>query len=410
MRHGRLMAYTGSPWLMALIVFILTSVYVGTSFGGATYWPFMDFLLKSWPGLVLIALLAINQTAWSVRLVLKRRQPLAAEMDAIKAMDVHEHLPPDSPMKDTAQFARWLRAQGYAPVETSGSLWARRGRASILPGMVLRAGIALSLIALVASVYFVAAGQVLLTSGQKARVLGQEVQAISIDPGMPAEFLQAGTNVRGGFTLDDIKVTLRSGGREFTATGGYPVRISGLYYRIIHLGYAQPANTVRGQDILMLDVLPPGSVSTHEIGGTGAYEFRLAPERTVKKGLVSGGLYDLHTPRYAINPRGGKSEAVVARSGEGFFKLQGMRITLGQAGLYVRLSVVDYPAMPLLKLGLRAMALGLLMMFVRLGWYERRFAATMHEGRLLVGYSEEFYGKWGVFKFRRWMSAPPFTS
>jgi hypothetical protein len=220
-----------------------------------------------------------------------------------------------------------------------------------------------------------------------------------IEAGLSDEFLNLG---KVSFELGNVSALVSVGDEEFIVTGGYPVKAAGLYWRLRHLGYAQTVKIEGVLETKMLDVLPPGTASAHHlISGGQVYEFRLAPEKAIKKGLITGDVFDLKMPRYDLSPRGKKGEKVKLKAGESAI-IDGSVVAFGQPGYYVRLLAVRDPALPLLRLGFYITFLGVLLMLVRLFWYEQRMAALMHEGRVLIGYSEEFYKKWGIYKFRKW--------
>jgi hypothetical protein len=176
-----------------------------------------------------------------------------------------------------------------------------------------------------------------------------------------------------------------------------PAKAGGAYYRLTHLGYALPI-TGQGLDgVHHLDVLPPGK--THK-PGKGDIRIRLEPVKTMKKGLLTGRVYDLASPSFGILKGKGGSESIFTlkpgRSSEnGEFEI-------GEPGLYLRIKAVRDPAIPLMKLAIAVLLAGSALMLLRPLWYERRFMAVEKNGRLLIGYSEEFLKKWGVYKFRNW--------
>ena len=396
--------YTGSPWTVAGITLTLTCVYIAMSFGGPSWHEFMEFIFSSAVGLVLYLSLALSLTAWSALAVLKRQPPLVISAEDVRLMDEHIHMGSAPEMKTLGDVSAWDKTKGFSKVShIEGGIVGTRGSLSILPGIVLRAGVALLMLAVLASWHGRVSQDIVITEGGIAEVMGMKVEAISIDAAIPDEFLSVGTV---GFVLDDIRLKLKSGEGEFEMGGSYPVKSGGVYWRLADLGYAQPVSLEGGgSNVIMLKLLPPGSVDTARLSPEGeTYEFRLSPAKKVRKGLLSGDLFKLKTPSYSISKRGKKDTAVVAKAGQAF-EIGKDRGEFGEAGMFVRLEAVRDPALPVVKAGLFLMALGSLLMLLRLFWYERRFMAVMHEGTPLVGYSEEFYSKWAVYKSRLWFEA-----
>lgn len=395
----RALRYMASPWSTAALCMVLVSIYIAMSFGGAPYAPFIDFIFRSFPGLLLYLGLIVNLTAWSVQIIIKRAGKKVISPEAIMSMDGFMHLSPDSKIKDLEAAVKWFSARGFNPRSTLDGVSALKGALGIIPGIVLRAGFVLVMLSALVSAHIIESDGVLLIDGGAVAIFNMEVRAASIDAGLPEEFLNLG---KVSFELDNISAALSFNGEEFTATGGYPSKAAGLYWRLRHLGYAQPVSVDGKDSLLMLDVLPPGAASAHSlISGGEAYEFRLAPEKAVKKGLISGNLFDLRAPRYELSPRGRKGKKITIKSGESA-SIGDSRVELSPPKLYVKLLAVRNPVLPLLRLGFLITSLGVLLMIVRLFWYERRIAAVMHDGRVLMGYSEEFYKKWAIYKFRKW--------
>jgi hypothetical protein len=394
-----------TKWATAALCLALSAVYIAMSFGEAPYEPFVEFIFSSAPGLILHIGLIISLTAWSVLATIKRIRKEVVSPDSINSMDECVHLPSGSGIGTMDEASEWMRRMGFSPRASGEGIEAGGGRLGIIPGIVLRAGLALLMLSALMSHHMRETDHALLAQGGRmsvampATLLGREVYPVRIDAGLSDEFLNLGS---AGFELEEVSAIFRTGQDEFRVTGGYPTRAAGLYWRVRHLGYAQTVQHEGVLETLMLDVLPPGTASAHSLAPGGqVHEFRLAPEKAVKKGLITGDVFDLKAPRYELSPRGKKGAKVKVRAGESAL-MDGREAAFGLPGHYVRLQAVRDPALPLLRLGFYITSLGVLMMLLRLFWYERRIAAVMHEGRVLIGYSEEFYKKWGIYKFRKW--------
>lgn len=392
----------GSRWAMAAITLAMGSVYVAMTFGESPYTRFTDFIFHSPLGLALYCGLVISLVAMSVLAVVRRIRPIAPSVDAVRSMDAHVHFTDPQGPDSLEGIAQWLATSGFRPRIVPQGLLARRGALSVLPGTVLRAGVALVMVALLMGAHMRQEQQAIVAGGGESVVLfDREVRAVSISSDISSEYLQVG---KADFVLQGLSALMLEGHAEFRVTGWYPVSHGGLYWRIVHMGYVQPVEHGGVTEFLELDLLPPGHVAVASpLPGAGVYEFRLAPERQIKKGLITGDVYNLISPRYELSPRGRKDGMIMARATEAA-RIGVDNVQLGPAGLYVTLLAARDPSLPFLRAGLLVLALALLMMIARIFWYERVFVAVMHEGSPLLGYSEEFYKKWGIYKFRRWTS------
>jgi len=404
-RGIRVLGHAASPWTTAGLCLALSAVYIGMSFGEAPYETFIEFIFASAPGLILFLSLIMNLTAWSLLAVFKRSRKEVLTPETVRSMDESVLLPADSGIRNIGQASEWFERMGFSPRPSGEGIESRKGRLGIVPGIVLRTGLGLLLLSALLSHHMREIDEALLVQGGEpglATLLGREVVPLRIEAGFSEEFLDLGKE---SFELHDTSALVSVGGEEFTVTGGYPVKVAGLYWRIVHIGYMQPVTRMKTTLWLPLDVLPPGRASAHAMPNVfrdgRVYEFRLAPEKKVKKGLISGDVFNLAEPSYVLSPRGIRGGEVTIRSGS--LPLSSMRMAeFGRPGYYVRLLAVGDPALSLLELGFYISSLGVLLMIVRLFWYERRMAAVMYEGRVLMGYSEEFYRKWGIYKFRKW--------
>jgi hypothetical protein len=245
--------------------------------------------------------------------------------------------------------------------------------------MVLRLGAILLMASLPLSGLLRVENEALLDEGGSASMLGTEVRLEAIEAELPQNYLQVGENT--DFRLEGVQARLALQSGEVMAGSGMPAKAGGVYYRLTHLGYALPIKGQGLDGVHHLDVLPPGK--THKPGKRDL-SIRLEPVKTMKKGLLTGRAYDLASPSFGILKGKGGSERIYTpkpgrSSEEGEFEI-------GEPGLYLRIQAVR----------------GSALMLLRPLWYERRFMAVEKNGRLLIGYSEEFLKKWGVYKFRNW--------
>ena len=110
-------------------------------------------------------------------------------------------------------------------------------------------------------------------------------------------------------------------------------------------------------------------------------------------------VYDLASPAFSLRPRGSDPGSVIVVA-EG--RADG-GLGVAGVGLYVRVEAVDDPAMPYIRLGLALALGGALLMLTRLFWLRTLIAATIVDGHVILGYSSEYYRKWSVYRFSRWL-------
>ncbi|TAN40939.1 MAG: hypothetical protein EPN22_16640 [Nitrospirae bacterium] len=274
---------------------------------------------------------------------------------------------------------------------------------SIIPGTVLRLGLVIFMAALLISVNYRKTDERVLHKNAPSVLFDKDLELMSIEHKIPDEFLQVGEESI--FRLDRVAARLRAKDGVFVVSSGYPVRHEGVYYRISDIGIAQQAaitiDHAKIADNLDLKILPPGKTDTVTSGLDGtALVVSLDPEKTSRKGLVSGSLYDLKNPKYKIDVQKNKkkvSEFVLKPYEKA--ALGNTSVNLGGHSFFVKVTAVSDPALPWLYAGFVLIISGSGLMLSRFFWYEKKVCALAHEGRIFVGYSEEFFKKWGIMKF-----------
>jgi hypothetical protein len=388
----------GSWWVTVALSLIFAALYVYLGFGENTYQRWIRIVFHSPPGLIVYVCLVANIALASLRVAIDRLKEKEITPEAVKEMDVYASLPPEAPLDE---ISGWMRRKGFHPDAGGGGLIARKGKFCFVPGTVMRAGLVVFMAAFALGLHIRETDEALLHEGESAALLGREARLGRITSSLPEEFLQVGE--KSIFELKDVSATLSSSGRTHEITPGYPGRFEGLYWRITHIGYRQPLVVDETAFAPDLDVLPPGRTHRVETKGDGpSLSFTLEPEETISKGLLTGRLYNLRSPRYrlALKDGGEKHEAVLGPSGSS--ELGGVPVSLGEKSLYVRINAVYDPALFWVYAGIVLTLLGALLVLTRFFWYERLMRAAAAEDALLIGYSEEFYRKWGVMKFQRW--------
>ncbi len=386
----------GSGWLTALLFALIALAY---SFAGArgeepfALWE--HFLTQTASGLLLYTILCLNLLVSSALIIRKRLAVHNSSPEAISKMDALLEISGEIRGHGLDDIEKLMLKNGYSPVRQMGNknLYARKGRLSFIPGVLLRAGLMVVLVSLPVSQTLREQAYVTMTEGDTISVLGSVVTLNGLDVPLPEEFIQTGqAGDESLLRLAGLQAALSVGGNEITLHDGVPSTKGGIALRVSHLGYTLPISTKEGKTLAYLDALPPGRESKPAFGMTALIE----PERLVKKGLLSGSLYNLKDPRFRIITEHGE---YLLKSGE---TSEDKRLGLGALGLYVQVEARMDPALSFLKAGLVMFMLGLVLMPLRVFWYEMRVEALQIGDRIIIGSSDEFFKAWGIERFRQW--------
>ena len=406
MTRSVLYRIVSSWWLTAFIGTVLSAVYAFFSLGEDAFEQWRSFIFHSIPGISLYLLLTANLLVISIRIIHSALSYPVPDPAAVKRMDAHVSV--DAGAGTLDRISRWMVSKKFKPLSVKDGLYAVRGRLSFIPGLILRSGIVMIMVSAVFSIHLRKTGEARLREGGHADVLGMEISVEHIRSGLPDEFLQVGE--RNMFRINSLSAQILVSGSRKSVSNGFPVRVNGRYLRLIHTGFFQPftfgAQGRRLQEDAYLDILPPGR--THIVSlpdGEFLLTFRLKPAKTIKKGLLSGKLYNLRKPVYTIVVQKGKSknvsEIISASPGE-TVEGKGYTLSLGKQGTFVTLEAVEDPALFWLYAGTIVTIVGILLMPLRFFWYRREMVATREDDAIHIGYREEFYRKWGIQKFYRW--------
>jgi len=406
MRNGRILSLFGSWWLTALLLLALVAAYLSFSFGRNPFPAWSAFVFHTSVGIAVYLGLIVNLGSASVRIALARLRRPTLSIDEIRTMDVYAayRLQGDQTVLRTAELFG-VRSRSIAGAEYG--IRQVSGRWSFLPGAVFRLGLIVTLLCLLVTAHARKTYDTTLRDGERKDILGSSVLLAGIAAELPADHLQIGGE-DGTFLLKGVSARIDAGGRTAEATPGFPTGINGLWYRVVHVGYAQEVTiTLHGKKSSMaadLDLLPPGRSSIVPLpSGKANLAFSLDPDRTIEKGLLKGKQFNLADPAYRVVVYEGKS-----REGEKGMRMKpGDRATVGPAlialgkqGLSVRLQIVSDPGLPFLYAGMIIVLAGLCAMLSRFFWYEREIALLAKDGMLLVGSRDEFFKKWGIHRFQ----------
>ena len=389
----------GSGWLTALVLALIALAY---SFAGVrSEEPFAlweHFLTQTASGLLLYTILCLNLLVSSALIIRKRLAVPDASPEAISKMDASLEIKGEirghglEDLNGIDDIEKLMRENGYKPVRQMGNkaLYAQKGRLSFIPSVLLRAGLLLVLVSLPNSLALREQAYMTMTEGTSLSVLGRDVTLKTLDVPLPEDFIQTGDESL--LRLAGLKAALSVDGNKITLHDGLPSTKSGIALKVSHLGYTLPVSTKEGETLVYLDALPPGRQSKPAFGMTAHIE----PERLVKKGLLSGSLYNLKDPSFRIITDSGE---YLLKSGE---TSEDKRLGLGQLGLYVQVEARRDPALSFLKAGLLMFVIGLVLMPLRVFWYEMRVVALQDGDNIVLGSTDEFFKAWGINSFTQW--------
>ena len=344
----------------------------------------------------------------SIRIVYTRLRPVNITAEAIRNMDAFTEIDAsgDNPGD---KVTAWLKKRGFKTEKKENRVISIKGRLSFLPGTVMRTGLIILMISFIFSVYLRKTEEKILSEGGEGQLLGKKIYLAGIKSNLPEEFLQLGE--KSSFRLSNISAMLSSSQNTYMVTGRFPAKINGLYYRITHLGFYQPLSLKASSTVITknaeLDILPPGKTDIVAFPAENMHlTFTLHPEKTIKKGLLTGKVFNLKTLSYSVILQKGKnkhkSENIILKPEE-TASSEGIKISLGKSFLFIKIQSVYDPALLWIYTAILITMAGLVLMFSRFFWYKKQICAIFINDKVLLGYTEEFYKKWGIMKFYSWI-------
>lgn len=407
----RILRPAASWWLTTVLSLSLCCSYLFFSFREGAYDKWTAFLFHSLPGVALYTCLMLNIAAASIRITCKRLGRPHISEASIKKMDICLEVPVTGP-GNFVPLVEFAKDTGFRTEIKSGTMNAVKGRFSFLPGTFVRLGLIILMVSVMISVYARKTDELILHSGETAASASRNISLISVNSNMPEEFLQIGEDVV--FRLSNVSAIVESEGKKYRVTSSLPSRISRHYYRITHIGFSQELavktndiDFMRNQD---LDILPPGKNDTVTLpSGNMALIFSLQPGKTVKKGVMTGRFFNLANPGYNVVLKKGteKITEFTLKPGESVNSGEAA-VSLGKNSIFVKMISVYDPAVLWMYAGVLITITGLILMPGRFFWYEKKMRAVISKNTLMIGYSEEFYKKWGIQKFLIWKEKIPF--
>jgi len=383
-----------SKWTTAILLFLFSASYIFFIYfpsGSTPFKRWVDFISVSPLGLFLYICLILNIALLTISNI-KKNLDTTCDIETIKGMGTYVVIPNSRSFEGLAkEMGLKIRSEGFA----------QRGRYSFMPGLILRFGLIVFMSSLMLSLYVRRTEEVILTKGESRGILGRNITLSDINTDLPDEFLSVGED--SPFKLKDISAIILIDGEKIKVDSGIPARVGMRYYRISDMGFSQEISISGGKRVLNLEVLPPGKVSKVSLESGSSLDIRIEPEKIIKRGLLTGRLYNLKNPLYHISFLDGSGKAVdeaILRQAEEK-ALNGINLSLGSQGIFIKLISIYDPTLMFIYIGLILILLGVFLMPLRFFWYERRMCASPMGDETMIGYSEEIFSKWGIERFHR---------
>ncbi len=161
------------------------------------------------------------------------------------------------------------------------------------------------------------------------------------------------------------KVTVSADGESFIVGVYPPTMIRGTYYHILDFGLAPGIRLKEGNEVLHeryvpVKILPPGSEGVFEASPYTVF-LKIAPDRTVRKGITKAKLYSLVSPAYEVRVVRGDEVVFEGSSRDGVL-FDGRELSFSEPAYWVRIEVVSNPAVNILIAGVAVTGAGVLSM------------------------------------------------
>ncbi len=382
------------------VMLCLFGLYLSTSQGSQQACrEFYRELFYSPAGLFLYGLLILNLLAVSVRVAfdsLAKKPPERKKMDAMVVLE----------LKKWSEVRETLREFSLPEKAPEGLFYKKLRRWSFLPGTIFRLSIVCVLLSLLISVRTERRTEFLAHDGEDIKQL-EGIQIKEIKAPLQADFLQIGEE--GTYSLPEAEALVEKAGRVYRISSLMPEKVGAYYMRINHLGYYREiiiSDEKGGFRINReLDLLPPGKTAIIPVSNRDYFiTVTLSPERTIRKGILTGSQFNLKQPSFnvVIQRAKGKKQLkkAVLKDGQEI-KLSHMSIMIKNRGLFARVLYVKNPAYAFLRGGLIALVLSVFLMVLRFFWFKKELLIEKKGDRIAVYYREEFYRKWAVTRFQR---------
>ncbi len=396
----RIIQTVSSWWTTAALLLVFTGIFIAIPSGEERFHSYLRVLFESTWGTALFFLLLLNLLLATIRTAIVS---LSAAPPPIEVFDTVLTLPSE---RSSDEITASLNMKGKTVVSNE-TVYIKSGRWSFLPGGVFRIGMVILLFSLFISHHMRVEEEVILHEGDTVKTTSGLIGLKSISPEMNPEFMQVGE--KSIFQVKKINALFESGKTNLVVGSRRPVKIGDDYFMVSHLGITQPVELIIGKKHHHLrpdlDILPPGKTAILKVPETRAIlTFTLAPEKTIKKGILTGKLYNLKSPKYKIvlqkTDPPGKAVKAILSPGE-VATLDNLKVSAEGFSWHVRLRRVHDPGILFLRTGLILSILGMGLLLSRFFWYRKELLITRTGKGIRVGYREEFFRKWGINRFHK---------
>ncbi len=389
-----------SWWFTAVILLSLIVLYIATENSSQPACSeFYRGLFFSPSGILLYCLLILNLFFVSVRIAvnsLSQKPPDRKSMDALVVLE-----------SERWSNVRATLREFSLPAEIPENMFYKKLRRwSFLPGTMLRVSIIIVLISLLISVHTEKRTSFVTHRGDNIKQLSG-LQVLDIKAPLQEDFLQIGED--GGFSLAEAEVVLQDGNSTYHISSLMPERVGKYYMRITHLGYYRKITISDQKGSIMidreLDLLPPGKTAIIPVSERNYFlTITLSPERTIRKGILTGSQFNLRKPSFMVVLQQGRGKKQIAKAvvkDAQKIRLADVTIGIRDRGLFARILCVKNPVYEFLKGGLISLVFSLLFMLLRFFWFKKELLIERQGDNVAVYYKEEFYRKWAVTRFQR---------
>jgi hypothetical protein len=400
----RLLNIICSYWFTTVLAIIHLISYLYFTPEEEPYSRWLRFLYFNPLGTTVHILLILNLLALSMRSLINHISTPSPVPNSIKKMDIHTWTE-ISHENSLSLIEERLKKKGFSVKRRDNGITATKGRYSFLPVTLTGISLALLLTALLLSAHLRSVEEGLFYEGISRTIYNKKLTLKSVDVQLPERFIQIGE--KSLFHLKNVRAEILSSQQLYTVTTGFPEFLSGVYAKISHLGFYQPIevsiNGVFSDIEAYLDILPPGKTDILSIPSKDIiFTFTLKPEKTMKKGLITGKIYNLQKPYYHIvlqhTSNTGETTSVDLRP-PGQATLNGITLTLAKTRPFVKLQLIKDPAIPILYISIPLLLIGGLLLFTRIFWYKKAITVFIERDRVLIGYEQEYYKRWIAGRF-----------
>jgi len=294
----------------------------------------------------------------------------------------------------------YLKRKGFkVKILKNGIIKADKGSTAYLPVFLRRLSLAVVLLCLFISANLREYENIYLIQGKQIRVFDKPfvVEKIKI-PLSDNMLLVSGDE----FRLKKTTVVLNYHRKEFIIDNGYPHSVEGLYFIPAEIGYKHKIliswkNKILSQEVF-LEVFPPGRVFNIRLSQDDMIlGFQLYPKKTIKKGMLTGMVYNLNHPIYKVTVRKANllqepTEVIIKPDQK--IHIENFYLSLDRAAPFLKVHVVKDPAVIPFYISFVGLLIGILLSPLRLWWFRQRILIYDSDQTWEIFYFREKFVKW----------------